>query len=93
MIEQGKNSPRWKPTPEEMVLMSIEGISFLAQVALCVLSYNSLGLRWLLYLGWATLAVAMVLGWRARAIFEHGTTLSTLVEFCSGGDRHRSAIQ
>lgn len=52
------------------MLMSIEGISFLAQVVLCALFYNSLDLRWLVYLGWATLAVAMVLAWRARVAFE-----------------------
>jgi protein-S-isoprenylcysteine O-methyltransferase Ste14 len=50
--------------------MSVEGISFLLQVVLCVVSYNYLGLRWLLYAGWATLGVAMVLGWRARVAFE-----------------------
>jgi protein-S-isoprenylcysteine O-methyltransferase Ste14 len=50
--------------------MSIEGIAFVAQVVLCVLFYSTLGLRWLLYLGWAVLAVAMVLAWRARVAFE-----------------------
>ena len=50
--------------------MSVEGICFLLQVVLCVRFYNYLGLRWLLYAGWATLGVAMVLGWRARIDFE-----------------------
>ena len=70
MNEKDRNSTRWKPTPEDAILMSIEGISFLAQVVLCVLFYNSLDLRWLLYLGWAIFAAAMVLGWRARVAFE-----------------------
>jgi protein-S-isoprenylcysteine O-methyltransferase Ste14 len=52
--------------------MSVEGISFLAQVVLCILFYNSLNLNWLLYLGWAILAAAMVLGWRARVAFQTG---------------------
>ena len=50
--------------------MSLEGLAFLSQVVLCVLFYNSLDLRWVLSLGWAVLAVAMVLGWRARVAFE-----------------------
>jgi protein-S-isoprenylcysteine O-methyltransferase Ste14 len=50
--------------------MSTEGVFFLAQVVLCALFYNFLDLRWLLYLGWATLAVAMIFGWRARVAFE-----------------------
>ena len=70
MNEQDTNSPRWKPTPGDMLLMSIEGSSFVAQIVLCVFLYNSLDLRWLLYLGWTTLAVAMVFGWRARVAFQ-----------------------
>jgi protein-S-isoprenylcysteine O-methyltransferase Ste14 len=50
--------------------MSIEGFSFLGQVVLCILFYNSLDLAWLLYLGWGVLAIAMVLGWRARVAFQ-----------------------
>jgi protein-S-isoprenylcysteine O-methyltransferase Ste14 len=70
MAKQDRDRSRWKGTPGDVVLMSIEGISFLSQVVLCVFSYNSLDLRWMLYLGWAVLAVAMVLGWRARVAFE-----------------------
>jgi protein-S-isoprenylcysteine O-methyltransferase Ste14 len=70
MSEQDTNSPRWKVSPGDMILMSIEGIFFLSQVVLCVVFYNSLGLRWLLYPGWAILAVAMVLGWQARVAFQ-----------------------
>lgn len=62
--------PRWRLTPGEMILMSIEGIAFVSQIVLCVLLYNSLDLRWLLYLGWANLGAAMVLGWRARLAFQ-----------------------
>jgi protein-S-isoprenylcysteine O-methyltransferase Ste14 len=53
-----------------MILMSVEGISFLAQVVLCILFYNFLNLNWLLYLGWAILVAALVLAWRARVAFE-----------------------
>jgi protein-S-isoprenylcysteine O-methyltransferase Ste14 len=50
--------------------MSVEGISFIGQIILGVLFYNRLGLNSLLYLGWALLAIAVVLGWRARVAFE-----------------------
>ena len=70
MNEQDGDSRRWRRTRRDTILMSIEGISFVAQIVLCVLLYNSLDLRRLLYLGWATLAVAMVLGWRARVAFQ-----------------------
>jgi protein-S-isoprenylcysteine O-methyltransferase Ste14 len=53
-----------------MILMAIEGIAFLAQVVLCILFRNSLGLHWLVHLGWAIFTVAMVLAWRARVAFE-----------------------
>ena len=61
---------RWKPTPRELLLMSIETLAFVGQVVLCILFYNFLELNWLLYLGWAIFAVAMVLGWRARVAFQ-----------------------
>jgi protein-S-isoprenylcysteine O-methyltransferase Ste14 len=70
MNEQDRHSLRWKPTPGDMILMSVEGISFLAQVVLCIPFYNSLNLNWILYLAWAILAVAMVLAWRARVAFQ-----------------------
>jgi protein-S-isoprenylcysteine O-methyltransferase Ste14 len=70
MNEQDRESPRWKPTPGDVILMSIEGISFLSQIVLCILFYSSLDLHCLLYLGWAILAVALVLAWRARVAFE-----------------------
>jgi protein-S-isoprenylcysteine O-methyltransferase Ste14 len=67
MTEQTTKSTRWKLTPNDIIIMSIEGIGFAVQIGLCAFFYNTLGLRWLLYLGWAIFAVAMVLGWRARA--------------------------
>lgn len=70
MKKQDTNSPRWQPTPKAVILMVIEAISFVAQVVLCIPLYNHLRLNWLLYLGWAIFAVAMVLGWRARVAFE-----------------------
>lgn len=70
MSEQDTNSPRCRLGRGDMILMSIEGIFFLSQVVLCVILYNSLGLRWLLYLGWAILAAAMGLGWQARVAFQ-----------------------
>lgn len=70
MQTQDRGSRRWKPTPSNVLLMSVEGLSFMAQVVLSILCYNFLGLQWLLYLGWGTLAVAMVVGWRARVAFQ-----------------------
>ena len=70
MSEQETPNRRWKTSPGDVALMSVEGLSFVAQVVLCVLRYNSLNLRWLLFLGWALLSVAMVLGWRARVAFQ-----------------------
>ena len=70
MGKQATDSRRWKPTPGELILMSIETLSFVAQVVLCILFYNSLKLNGLLYVGWAIFALAMVLGWRARVAFE-----------------------
>ena len=71
--EQDKDEPRWQPTAGNVVLMSAEGCCFVTQVVVCVLFYNSLGLRWLVCLGWASLALAMVVGWRARVAFQtHG---------------------
>jgi protein-S-isoprenylcysteine O-methyltransferase Ste14 len=46
--------------------MYAEGLAFIGQIILCFLFYNRAGVNWLLYLGWASLATAMVLGWRAR---------------------------
>jgi protein-S-isoprenylcysteine O-methyltransferase Ste14 len=50
--------------------MSIEALAFVVQVVLCILFYNHLGLNWLLYLGWAIVVVAVVLGWSARVAFQ-----------------------
>jgi protein-S-isoprenylcysteine O-methyltransferase Ste14 len=50
--------------------MSTEGFSFLAQVVLCILFHNSLNLNCLRHLAWVVLAVAMVLGWRARVALQ-----------------------
>ena len=49
---------------------SIAGALFIGQIVLCVLFYNWGGLDALLYLGWAILALGMVLGWRARVAFQ-----------------------
>jgi protein-S-isoprenylcysteine O-methyltransferase Ste14 len=70
MKEQDTDSRRWKPTPKDVILMSIETLSFVAQVVLCILFFNFLELNWLLYLGGAVFVVAMVIGWRARVAFE-----------------------
>jgi protein-S-isoprenylcysteine O-methyltransferase Ste14 len=53
-----------------MILMSIQGIAFIAQIVVCVLCYNALGLAWLLYLGWAILGAAVILSWRARVALQ-----------------------
>jgi protein-S-isoprenylcysteine O-methyltransferase Ste14 len=78
MKKQDTDSRRWKPTPKDVILMSIETLSFVAQVVLCILFYNFLELKWLLYLGWTIFVIAMVLGWRARVAFE------TKGESCEG---------
>lgn len=70
MKKQDMDNRRWEPTPKELILMSIETLSGVAQIVLCIIFYNFLELNWLLYLGWAVFAVAMVLGWRARVAFE-----------------------
>jgi protein-S-isoprenylcysteine O-methyltransferase Ste14 len=70
MKKQDTDSRRWKPTPKAVILMSIETLSFVAQVVLCILFFNFLELNWLLYLGGAIFVVAMVIGWRARVAFE-----------------------
>jgi protein-S-isoprenylcysteine O-methyltransferase Ste14 len=53
-----------------MILMSMEGICFIAQVVLCIFFYNSLHRRWFLVLGWAVLAAVMVVTWRARVALQ-----------------------
>ncbi|MGD2253626.1 MAG: isoprenylcysteine carboxylmethyltransferase family protein [Anaerolineales bacterium] len=64
------NDRQWQPTPSELILMSIEGLAFLAQFLLCFLFFNSLGFTWLLILGGGFFLLSMVLGWRARLAFE-----------------------
>lgn len=66
MSTRDVNRPQWKPTLGEMVLMSSEGVTYVAQFVLCIFCYNHLGLRWSLYLGWGLLALATVLAWRSR---------------------------
>ena len=56
-----KISERRKPGFKDYVAMSIGGVSFMAQIAWCVLFYNWAGLDWLLYLGWAILAVGVII--------------------------------
>lgn len=55
----------------ELVETSIFGLLFLGQVVMCVLFYNSAGLVFLVYLGWALLAVGFfALGGPARRAFQ-----------------------
>jgi hypothetical protein len=42
MGKQSADSRRWTPTPKDVMLMSIETLSFVAQVVLCILFYNFL---------------------------------------------------
>ena len=53
-----------------MFHMTVESLCFIAQIVLCILFFNTMGQRWLQYLGWAVLAAALVLGWRARVAFQ-----------------------
>lgn len=50
--------------------MTIETLAGVGQIVLCVVFYNFLELDWLLSLGWAVFAVAMMLAWRARVALE-----------------------
>jgi protein-S-isoprenylcysteine O-methyltransferase Ste14 len=70
MKEKKTDKPQWKPTWKDLIFSSIGGILFMGQTVLCFLFYNRASLNVLLYLGWTILAVAMVLGWRARVAFE-----------------------
>jgi protein-S-isoprenylcysteine O-methyltransferase Ste14 len=70
MKEERTDKPQWKPTGKDFIFSSIGGILFIGQIVLCFLFYNWAGLNVLLYLGWIILAVAVVLGWRARVSFE-----------------------
>ena len=61
---------RYQHTPKDAALMTVEGICFITQIVLCILFFNTLGQHWLMYLGWAVLTAALVLGWRARVAFQ-----------------------
>ena len=52
------------------LLYFVAGILFCGQIVLCALFYNWAGLDALLYLGWAILAVGIVLVVMARSVFE-----------------------
>jgi len=69
-MKEKTDKPQWKPTWKDFVFSSVGGILFIGQIVLCFSFYNWAGLNVLLYLGWIILAVALVLGWRARVAFE-----------------------
>jgi protein-S-isoprenylcysteine O-methyltransferase Ste14 len=70
MKEEKTDKPQWKPTWKDLIFSSVGGILFIGQIVLCFVFYNWAGLNVLSYLGWIILAVAIVLGWRARVSFE-----------------------
>jgi protein-S-isoprenylcysteine O-methyltransferase Ste14 len=70
MIEKKMSKSERGLGRKDIIFMSAEGLAFIGQIILCFLFYNRAGLNWLLYLGWASLVIAMVLGWRARVAFE-----------------------
>jgi len=70
MQEEGTDKPQWKPTWKDVILSSVGGVSFTGQIVLCFLFYNRLDLDVLLYTGWATMAVGLLLGTMARRAFE-----------------------
>jgi protein-S-isoprenylcysteine O-methyltransferase Ste14 len=70
MKEEKTGKPQWKPTWKDLIFSSVGGILFIGQIVLCFVFYDWAGLTVLLYLGWIILAVAVVLGWRARVAFE-----------------------
>jgi protein-S-isoprenylcysteine O-methyltransferase Ste14 len=65
-----KYNPQRNMTFKDIILMSIETILFLAQVVVCVFFYNFLGLNLVVYLGWAVLLIALLLGWQGREALE-----------------------
>ena len=70
-MEEGKtHRSQWKPTWKDIVLWSVLGLLFVGQIVLCILFYNWANLDWLLYLGWATLAVSFLIGMMSRRAFE-----------------------
>lgn len=76
MSEERTDKPQPKPTWRFIVLFFIGVAFFIGQIVLCVLFYNWAGLDWLLYLGWAILAVGLLLVTMARRAFgkKGGTT-------------------
>ncbi len=49
---------------------TITGLLFIAEIILCILCFNSLGLLWLNLLGWILIGIAFfVLGWLPRVAF------------------------
>lgn len=57
-------------TTGDIILMTLESVIFFAQIVLCILFYNYLGLNLVMYFGWAILLAALLLGWQARVAFE-----------------------
>ena len=57
-MEEGTKSAWSEMTPWDVVSMTVEGLLFLAQVAMAILFYNDAGLVWLLVLGLALLVAA-----------------------------------
>ena len=70
MNEGKRGKYHWNLGRKDVIIMYAEGLCFVGQVILCFLFYNRAGLNLLLYLGWVLLAIAIVLGWRARIAFE-----------------------
>jgi protein-S-isoprenylcysteine O-methyltransferase Ste14 len=70
MNEEENTPKKYRHTPKDMALMTVESVCFLAQAVLCVFFYNTLGRFYLSYVGWAVFALALVLGWRARIAFK-----------------------
>jgi protein-S-isoprenylcysteine O-methyltransferase Ste14 len=70
MSDESAPGPRRQMTPVDAVLMVVEGLLFLGQIALAILYYNHAGLTAVLILGWLLLVIAMLLGWRARVEFQ-----------------------
>ena len=64
------DSPRNTMTTKDIILMTLESGLFLAQVVVCILTYNRLGLTLVAIAGWVLLLVASLLGWQARVAFE-----------------------
>ncbi|MBN2325319.1 MAG: isoprenylcysteine carboxylmethyltransferase family protein [Spirochaetes bacterium] len=69
-MKEEKAPKKYRHTAKDLILMTVEGVCFLAQIVLAFFFHRALGLAWLSYAGWAVFALALLLGWRARIALQ-----------------------